>query len=110
MKSLFRASTPGDIARLTELFAEAFDCPPGSSLFNPALMAWKYWDHRDDWTEPRSYVLERDGRIISHAGLWPAKFGEGQSSLRGVQMIYSAAAKNSPGAGLTLVRKLSRMF
>src|SRR5258706_1943188 len=110
MKSLFRASTPGDIARLTALFAEAFDCPPDSSLFNPALMAWKYWDAREDWTEPRSYVLERGGRIIAHAGLWPAKFGDGQTALRGVQMIDWAAAKDSPGAGLTLVQKFARMF
>jgi len=110
MKSLFRASTPEDSARLTALFAEAFDCPPDSSLFNPALMAWKYWDHREDWTDPRSYVLERDGRIIAHAGLWPAKFGDGQSALRGVQMIDWAAAKDSPGAGLTLVQKFARMF
>ncbi len=100
MKSLFRASTPDDSARLTALFAEAFDCPPDSSLFNPALMAWKYWDHREDWTEPRSYVLERDGRIIAHAGLWPAKFGDGQRWLRG----YPAST-----AGLRLCRAYPRV-
>ncbi len=110
MKSLFRATTPGDSACLTALFAEAFDSPPDSSLFDPALMAWKYWDPREDWTEPRSFVLEKDGRIIAHAGLWPATFGEGQSALRGVQMIDWAAAKDSPGAGLTLVQKFARMF
>ncbi len=110
MKSLFRATTPGDRAALTTLFAEAFDSPPDSSLFDPALMAWKYWDPREDWTEPRSYVLEKDSRIIAHAGLWPAKFGEGQSEMRGVQMIDWAAAKDSPGAGLTLVQKFARMF
>jgi hypothetical protein len=106
MKSLFRASTAADSARLTALFVEAFDCPPGSSIFDPALMAWKYWEPREDWTEPRSYVLEKDGRIIAHAGLWPAKFGD----VRGVQMIDWAAARDSPGAGLTLVQKFARMF
>ncbi len=110
MKSLFRATTPGDIDRLAALFAEAFDSRPDSSLVDPALMAWKYWDPRQDWTEPRSFVLEKDGRIIAHAGLWPAKFGEGQSALRGVQMIDWAAAKDSPGAGLTLVQKFASMF
>jgi hypothetical protein len=110
MKSLFRATTPSDTANLNALFAEAFDSPPGSSLFDPALLAWKYWDLREDWAEPRSFVLEKDGRIIAHAGLWPAKFGEGQSAFRGVQMIDWAAAKDSPGAGLTLVQKFARMF
>src|SRR5260370_9861415 len=109
MKSLFRASTPGDSARLTALFTEAFDSPPDSSLFDPRLMAWKYWDPREDWTEPRSFVLEKDGRIIAHAGLWPAMFGDGESALRGVQMIDWAAAQDSPGAGFALVQKFARM-
>jgi hypothetical protein len=110
MKSTFRATTPDDTARLITLFAEAFDSPPGSSLFDPGLMAWKYWDARGDWTEPRSFVLEKDGRIIAHAGLWPAKFGDAESAIRGVQMIDWAAAKDSPGAGLALVQKFARMF
>jgi hypothetical protein len=110
MKSLFRPSTPADSARLIALFAEAFDSPPDSSLFDPAFMAWKYWDARGDWTEPRSFVLEKDGRIIAHAGLWPATFGEGLAASRGVQMIDWASAKDSPGAGLTLVQKFARMF
>jgi hypothetical protein len=110
MKSQFRATTPSDTAALTALFADAFDSPPGSSLFDPALMAWKYWDPREDWTEPRSYALENDGRIIAHAGIWPVKLGEGQSAFRGIQMIDWAAAKDSPGAGLTLVQKFARMF
>ena len=71
-------------------------------------MAWKYWDRRDDWDGPRAYVLERDGVIVAHAGLWPLTFGAGQ--IRGVQMIDWASAKDAPGAGLTLVQKLSAMF
>lgn len=69
-------------------------------------MHWKYWDRRDDWQEPRAYVLERDGAITAHAGLWPLVIGDA----RGVHMIDWASAPESPGAGLLLVQKLAAMF
>lgn len=106
----FRATSPDDRAQLTALFTEAFDSSPGSSLLDPALMAWKYWEIREDWPGPRSFVLEKDGHITAHAGIWPATFGDDPSARHGIQMIDWAAAKDSPGAGLALVQKLTRMF
>jgi len=72
-------------------------------------MAWKYWDQRGDWSGPRSYVLEKDGAIVAHAGIWPMTLGS-ENPIRGVQMIDWAAAKESPGSGLSLVQKLAAMF
>jgi hypothetical protein len=110
MKSLFRPTAPTDRIQLSGLLAEAFDThSDAGSLLNPAMMAWKYWDARDDWTGPRGYVLERDGRIIAHAGIWPVTF-PGENPIRGVQMIDWCAAKDSPGVGLTLVQKLASLF
>jgi hypothetical protein len=69
-------------------------------------MRWKYWDPRDDWTEPRAYALERDGVITAHAGLWPLVV----NGVRGVHMIDWASAPEAPGAGLLMVQKLAAMF
>jgi hypothetical protein len=77
---------------------------------DPALLAWKYWDRREDWPNARSYVLEKDGAIVAHAGLWPITFGSGADAVRGIHMIDWASAKESAGAGLALVQKLSAMF
>ena len=106
MKSTFRATTPDDQEGLSKLLAGAFDNAPGTSLLDPQVMAWKYWAVRGDWTEPRSYVLEMDGRLVAHAGIWPATLGD----MRGVQMIDWAAAKDSPGVGMSIVQKFARMF
>ena len=106
MSSIFRPTTAVDRPQLVELLASAFESPPQSSLLVPAVMAWKYWEARGDWSEPRSYVLEREGVLSAHVGLWPVQF----NGIRGVQMIDWAAAQKSPGAGISLLQRLTRMF
>jgi hypothetical protein len=69
-------------------------------------MSWKYWDARPDFAEPRSYVLESDGTMIGHVALWALEY----QGVRGVHMIDWAATRNSPGAGISMVQRLARMF
>jgi hypothetical protein len=109
MKATFRATKPDDHMQVSSLLAQAFDAHPAASLLDSATMAWKYWDARGDWPGPRSYVLERDGRLVAHAGIWPVSF-EGENAVRGVQLIDWCAAKDSPGAGMALVQKFAAMF
>ena len=110
MKSSLRPTSPEDLPALRRLLAQAFGISPGVPFLDPAVMTWKYWGRRDDWTAPRSYVLEKEGAITAHAGLWPVTFGEGPDALRGIQMIDWASARESAGAGLALVQKLAFMF
>lgn len=109
MKSLFRATVPQDSPAVREFLASAFETSRDAPFLDPELMEWKYWKRRDDWADPRGYVLERDGAIMAHAGLWPVVF-EGRDTLRGVQMMDWASAKDSPGAGLALVQKITGLF
>ena len=106
MKPVLRATTPDDAGRLTAFLRRAFDAGPDAPFLDPALMAWKYWDRRDDWPEARSYVLEREGAIVSHVGIWPVILG----TVRGASMLDWASAKDSPGSGLTLLQKLAGKF
>jgi hypothetical protein len=110
MKSSLRPTSISDLIPLSEFLVKAFDVGPDAPFLDPAAMAWKYWDQRGDWTGPRSYVLERGGAIVAHAGLWPITFGTGADAVRGIHMIDWASAKESPGAGLALVQKLAAMF
>jgi hypothetical protein len=110
MKSTLRPTSIDDLPVLREFVARAFGDDPGAPFLDPAMMSWKYWDRRDDWTEPRGYVLERDGVIVAHAGIWPMTFGTGADRVRGIQMIDWTAAKESPGSGVALVQKLTTMF
>ena len=93
MKSSLRPTSPGDLPALREFLARSFHMAPGSPFLDPAVMAWKYWDRRDDWSAPRSYVLEQNGAIVAHAGIWPMSFVSGPDLVRGVQMIDWASAK-----------------
>jgi hypothetical protein len=110
MTVALRPTSIDDLTVLRQFVARAFGVSPDAPFLNPVVMAWKYWDRRDDWTGPRSYVLERDGVIVAHAGIWPMMFGAGADAVRGIQMIDWAASKESPGSGLALVLELTGMF
>jgi hypothetical protein len=110
MKSSLRPTSVHDLGALSEFLACAFHTGPSAPFLNPDLMAWKYWDRRDDWSAPRGYVLEREGAIVAHAGIWPTIFGAGSDAVRGIQMIDWASSRDWPGGGLALVQKLGAMF
>lgn len=106
MKSQFRPTSAEDLNELQQFLREAFHTNADAPFLNSAAMEWKYWQPRGDWNEPRAYVLEREGLIVAHAGIWPMAI----NGARGVQMIDWASAREAPGAGLALVQKLASMF
>jgi len=108
MNASLRPATIDDLSTVCQLLQQAFNAGQDASFLDPAVMAWKYWDRRDDWEGPRSYVLEHDGVIVAHAGIYPLTFRAGEA--RGVHMIDWATAKDSPGAGFALLQKLDSMF
>jgi len=110
MKGTFRPSRLEDLAQISSLLAQAFLTQPETGSFRREVMVWKYWDRRNDWTEPRAYVIETNGRITAHAGIWPIVFRHEGKEIRGVQMIDWAAATDSPGAGVALLQKLAGLF
>lgn len=108
MKFSLRPTSIDDLSMICQLLQRAFNASHDAPFLDPSVMAWKYWDCRNDWEGPRSYVLERDGVIVAHAGIYPLTFGAGE--VRGVHMIDWASAKESPGAGLALLLKMDTMF
>lgn len=109
MKGTFRASTPADLPQISSLLSEAFSGSSGSPGIDHRVMAWKYWERREDWTEPRSYVYEKENKIVAHAGLWPVILLQTGRPMQGIQMIDWAAGNGSPGAGLAVLQKLSAL-
>lgn len=108
MKSSLRPTSVEDLSNVRQFLQRTFNADHDAPFLDPSVLAWKYWDHRDDWEGPRAYVLERNGVIVAHAGIYPVSFGA--ERIRGIQMIDWAAAKEYPGSGLTLVQKLADMF
>src|SRR3984893_13934269 len=108
MKPSLRPTSVSDLRGIRQFLQRVFNTSQDSPFLDPSVMAWKYWDRRDDWEGPRSFVLERNDVIVAHVGIYPLTFGTGE--VRGVHMIDWASAKDCPGAGLALVRKLNTMF
>ena len=108
MAFLIRPTTGDDEARLIEFLTRVF--PVNAGLVSPAMLRWKYWTPREDCQEPRSLVGERDGRIVSHAGLWPVTVRTGTKSERGVHAMDWGADPHALGAGSILIKHLTRNY
>jgi len=108
MISAIRPTTIDDLSIVRQFLRKAFSSSRDSYFLDPAVLAWKYWDRRGDWEGPRSYVLEQDGAIVAHAGIYPLTFSAGQ--VRGAHVIDWASAASCPGAGFALVKQLGTMF
>jgi len=106
MKSSFRPSTPADRAGIVALAQRAFGADPDAAFIDASLMRWKYWLPRDDFSEPRSFVMERNGRVIAHAGLWPVMAG----GERGAHMIDWMSDPDAPGAGVAVLQRVAQRF
>lgn len=109
MTDIFRPSTIADEPAIIALMLGAFSAVTDDPGVQRATMDWKYWGLREDWSEPRSYVMERDGRIVAHAGVWPAANPTG-GERPGVHLIDWAWDPQAPDAGLALAQELADIF
>ena len=110
MASLLRPSLSDDAPQIVELLSRVFSVSPSSPFLTPAHLRWKYWDPRADWSGARSMVMEKDGRITAHVGLWPVTLRTPDGVRRGVQMIDWASDPRAPGAGVSLLQRLTKEF
>lgn len=108
MAFLIRPTTVDDEKQLIEFLTRVF--PANASLVSSPMLRWKYWNAREDCPEPRSFVGERDGRIVAHVGLWPVTVRTGTRSERGVHAMDWAADRHVLGAGWILIKNLTRTF
>lgn len=103
-----RPTTLADEAQLIEFLTRVF--PANAGLVSSPMLKWKYWNPREDCLQPRSYVMERDGRFIAHVGLWPVTVRTGTKSERGVHAMDWAADPHEHGAGWALIKDLAQNY
>ena len=104
MTRTVRPSTPADAAAIVALLVESGLLPN----LAPEHLHWKYWQERTDWPGPRSFVLERGGEILAHAGIVPGTCAWGQRQVPFVHVIDWAARHSAIGAGTALMRSVGR--
>jgi len=110
LSSLFRPTTIRDEQQIIDFLTSTFSLSREEPFVQPPLLRWKYWDARDDTTAPRSVVIERDGHIVAHAGLWPVTIHTAEKTESGIHMIDWAADPKVPGAGVALLQRLTKSY
>ena len=110
MGSVFRPTSILDEAHLIEFLARVFSVGRDAPFVDPSLLRWKYWEPRADFSGARSFVMERDRRIVAHVGLWRVTVRTGAKSETGVHMIDWASDPQAPGAGVSLLQRLTKSY
>ncbi|MCX6612564.1 MAG: hypothetical protein NTW74_17145 [Acidobacteria bacterium] len=72
------------------------------------MLRWKYFDTATVDEGERSFVVRRDSRLLSHAGLWRLRFGHSGGDVDGQHIIDWVADESAKGAGLEVFRYLMK--
>ena len=103
----FLPATPHDRAALVAFLLDAFQLPAHAPFVSSDLLRWKYDEPRPDWSGPRSYVMKDGARIVAHACLCPVTFETAAGAATSNHLIDWAGARDAPGSGMLLLRKLA---
>lgn len=100
--SSIRQLAPSDVIELSQFLQARFEAP--SARFAAAdVLNWKYLAPGN--TDANSWVVDRSGRIVSHAGVLLATIrAPGGDLVRCATIIDWAADASAPGSGLSLYR------
>jgi hypothetical protein len=104
VSSAIRASTPADAPAIVGLFAERGMV----GKFDSQYLIWKYWQRRADWPGPRSFIVTGNHEPIAHAAIVPGTCSWGGRRLTTLH-LYDWAARAGTGAGVMLLKHMSRM-
>src|SRR6266478_2441004 len=110
MSATLRAAAPNDLRALAKFLVHVYKFEPSDFHADPQLLEWKYLCPRSSWSSSRSYLLERNGEIVAHAGLCPVAFRLPAGHIvNSLTIMDWAADPRSPGAGVRLCRELMEM-
>lgn len=108
-KSEFRATSPEDAGKVTELLQRVFSSKPGACVIEPRHLHWKNWEERSDWPGSRGYVVARGEDLIAHGTVLPLSCVTDGRRLRMVHVIDWVADPKVVGAGVSHMRKFTTM-
>ena len=109
MSSEFRQTSAEDSAGIAALLGAVFELGADELAVRPDHMHWKYWEPRAAWPGSRSYVIDRAGSLQAHGAAWPFSMRYGDRRITGIKVIDWAADKRAVGAGVALMRQMSRL-
>lgn len=110
MIAAIRPTERKDLPALANFLVRVYKFDSTGHHADTKLLEWKYLCPRPSWKGSRSYVLEKDGRIVAHCGVCPVTFQlPSGDALESITMTDWAADSSIPGVGVMLYRKLMAM-
>jgi len=105
-----RATERKDLPALAKFLVRVYKFDPSDYHADPQLLQWKYLNGMPGREGNRSYLLEKDGKVVAHCGACPVTLHLPDGTLiNSVTMTDWAAESSVPGAGISLFRKLMEM-
>jgi hypothetical protein len=101
---------PSERDQTVEFLSAAFHLPKTAPFLNPPLLEWKYDLPRPDFKGSRSFAWMDGSEIAAHACVCPLTYRIGGQRISASYLIDWASGRRSPGAGVLLLRKISKMF
>ena len=92
---------------LIQFLIKSFGADPNLNSFRPEVIHWKYFAGHSEWAGSRSFVVKRDGQIVSHGGVWPLRIAMPKAEVKLIHLIDWAASRSAVGAGVQLLRKVA---
>jgi hypothetical protein len=109
MSLQFAAALPSQKAALSKFLRQVFGADPQINSFQPQVLDWKYFSPHPAWSEPRSFLLQKDQEILGHGGVWPIALGTGEEPTQAIHLVDWAASPAALGAGVHVLRSISQM-
>jgi hypothetical protein len=99
-----------DLPALSRFLVRAYQVDVASNLSNTAFLEWKYLSPRPGSVGSRSFVLEKEGKIVAHGGICPVSFRLPSGNLvSAITIMDWAADQHFPGVGITLFSRLMKL-
>jgi hypothetical protein len=104
------APTPAaELGGLIRFLSEAFRSDPQLNSFQAQVLQWKYFDPHPEWSQPRSFSLNKEQQIVAHGGIWPIRLRTNGAELQAINLIDWAASPEVLGAGVHVLKNIANM-
>ena len=108
-RTVFRPTLPNEQAKVLAFIKRVFATESTPASVEPKYVYWKYFQVRECWSGSRSYVLDRQNSIRAHGAVHPGTLLWNGKCYRTIHIIDWAADPNVPGAGVSLLDRMTRM-
>jgi hypothetical protein len=105
MPLIERPSSPADRQRIIDLLKGSLGLSDDSVVLNPEFLQWKYWATHPLFGGNRSQVIEKEGKLLAHGGIWPIQLVTSLGKPMCFHLIDWTARRDAPGAGMQVLRR-----